>query len=320
VYRIKWVFVHFILYTQTKPDWFSLVKSYFEEVLTLDELYTRISKSTKHILYQYMKDNGISLLNYNFNYFFQYCIQKYQIQVISHHFSNHKIEGLTVIDELGISFSYEKDNPVVKQNFTLCHELGHFILEHEGNFFAESINNQGNLLEREANIFSAIVLMPDIVLLSKIYYSCDTFQHIQNSLDVSKQALFFRLLDLLREFYPEKDGSIKQAIEEYIVGQNASLLLLFHGIREQIIKEFNDYQACLITRIEQSVIKRDFVTSHEYPELLDQDNWKIIKTCCDNLKVWLIYDKGKSIAYVWDKNKLTDKEAKQKAELKLLLM
>lgn len=267
-----------------------------------------------------MKDNGISLLNYNFNYFFQYCIQKYQIQVISHHFSNHKIEGLTVIDELGISFSYEKDNPVVKQNFTLCHELGHFILEHEGNFFAESINNQGNLLEREANIFSAIVLMPDIVLLSKIYYSCDTFQHIQNSLDVSKQALFFRLLDLLREFYPEKDGSIKQAIEEYIVGQNASLLLLFHGIREQIIKEFNDYQACLITRIEQSVIKRDFVTSHEYPELLDQDNWKIIKTCCDNLKVWLIYDKGKSIAYVWDKNKLTDKEAKQKAELKLLLM
>ena len=320
MYRIKWVFVHFILYTKTKPDWFSLVKSYFEEVLTLDELYTRISKSTKHILYQYMKDNGISLLNYNFNYFFQYCIQKYQIQVISHHFSNHKIEGLTVIDELGISFSYEKDNPVVKQNFTLCHELGHFILEHEGNFFAESINNQGNLLEREANIFSAIVLMPDIVLLSKIYYSCDTFQHIQNSLDVSKQALFFRLLDLLREFYPEKDGSIKQAIEEYIVGQNASLLLLFHGIREQIIKEFNDYQACLITRIEQSVIKRDFVTSHEYPELLDQDNWKIIKTCCDNLKVWLIYDKGKSIAYVWDKNKLTDKEAKQKAELKLLLM
>ena len=85
----------------------------------MDELYTRISKSTKHVLYQYMKDNDISLLNYNFNYFFQYCIQKYQIQVISHHFSNHKIEGLTVIDELGISFSYEKDNPIVYQKSTI---------------------------------------------------------------------------------------------------------------------------------------------------------------------------------------------------------
>lgn len=286
----------------------------------MDKLYVRISKSTKTVLYQYIKDHDISLLNYNFNCFFQYCIQKYQIQVISHHFSNHKIEGLTVIDKLGISFSYEKENPAVRQNFTLCHELGHFILEHEGNFFAESIDNQENLLEREANIFSAIVLMPDIVLLSKIYYSCDTFQKIQNSLDVSKQALFYRLLDLLREYYPGKENTIKQAIEAYINEQNAPLLLLFHNIRDQIIKEFNDYQTSLINKIEQSVNKIGFVTSQEFPELLSQDNWKKIKNCHDNLKVWLIYDKGKSIAYVWDKNKLTEKEAKQKAELKLLLM
>lgn len=286
----------------------------------MDELYTRISKSTKHVLYQYMKDNDISLLNYNFNYFLQHFIQKYQIQVISHHFSNHKIEGLTVIDKLGISFSYERDNPVVKRNFTLCHELGHFVLGHEGNYFAESIDNQESLLEREANIFSAVVLMPDIVLLSKIYYSCNTFKYIQNSLGVSKQALFFRLLDFLREYYPEKEGRIKQAIETYIDGQNASLLLLFHGIKEWIIKEFNNYQTSLINKIELSVDKRGFVTSQEYPELLNQENWKTIKTFCNNLKVWLIYDRGKSIAYVWDKNKLTDKEAKQKAELKLLLM
>ena len=286
----------------------------------MDELYTRISKSTKYVLYQYMKDNDISLLNYNFNYFFQHCIQKYQIQVISHHFSNHKIEGLTVIDELGISFSYEKDNSIVKQNFTLCHELGHFILDHEGDYFAESIDNQGNLIEREANIFSAVVLMPDIVLLSKIYYCCETFRDIQNNLNVSKQALFFRLLDLLREYYPDKEAAIREAIDLYIDGQNASLLILFHSIKEQIIMEFNNYQTSLIKKIEQSLNKRGFVTSQEYPELLNQKNWKTIKDCHDNLRVWLIYDRGKSIAYVWDKNKLTDKEAKQKAELKLLLM
>ena len=267
-----------------------------------------------------MQDKSISILNYHFKYFFQHCIDKYTIKVSSHHFSNHKIEGLTVIDELGISFSYEKDNPIVKQNFTLCHELGHFILEHEGNYFAESIDNQENLLEREANIFSAVVLMPDIVLLSKIYYSCDTFQHIQNSLDVSKQALFFRLLDLLREYYPEKENTIRQAIDAYIDGQNATLLLLFHDVKDQIIKEFNNYQTSLINKIERSLNKRGLVTSQEYPELLNQENWKTIKTYGDNLKVWLIYDRGKSIAYVWDKNKLTDKEAKQKAELKLLLM
>lgn len=286
----------------------------------MDELYTRISKSTKHVLYQYMKDNNISLLNYSFDYFFQYCIQKYQIQVISHHFSNHKIEGLTVADELGTSFSYEKDNPIVKQNFTLCHELGHFILKHEGNYFAESIDCQENLLEREANIFSAVVLMPDIVLLSKIYYSCETFHQVQNSLEVSKQALFFRLLDFLREYYSGKDSEIKQAVETYIEGNNASIYHLFYDIREQIIKEFHQFQPSLINQVKQRVSEVGFATSREYPDLLNQANWKAIKASSINIKTWLVYNKGKSIAYVWDKEKFSDEEAKKKAELQLLLM
>lgn len=286
----------------------------------MDKLYARISKSTKHVLYQYMKDNNISLLNYSFNYFFQYCIQKYQIQVISHHFSNHKIEGLTVVDELGTSFSYERDNLKVKQNFTLCHELGHFILRHNGNYFAESIDNQENLLEREANIFSAVVLMPDIVLLSKIYYSCETFHQVQNSLEVSKQALFFRLLEFLREYYLDKDSEIKQAVETYIEGKNASIFRLFHDIREQIIEEFHQFQPSLINQVKQRVRKVGFVTSQEYPNLLNQDNWKAIKDNNGNLKTWLVYNKGKSIAYVWDKEKFSDEEARKKAELQLLLM
>ena len=286
----------------------------------MDESYARISKSTKHVLYQYMKDDDISLLNYNFSYFFQYCIQRDQIQVISHHFSNHKIEGLTVVDELGTSFSYERDNPKVKQNFTLCHELGHYILKHDGNYFAESIDNQENLLEREANIFSAVVLMPDIVLLSKIYYSCETFHQVQNILEVSKQALFFRLLDFLREYYPGKDSEIKQAIDTYIEGENASIFRLFHDIREQIIEEFHQFQPSLINQVKQRVRKVGFVTSQEYPDLLNQDNWKAIKEENINLKTWLVYNKGKSIAYVWDKEKFSDEEARKKAELQLLLM
>ena len=230
------------------------------------------------------------------------------------------LHGLTVVDELGTSFSYERDNPKVKRNFTLCHELGHFILKHNGNYFAESIDNQENLLEREANIFSAVVLMPDIVLLSKIYYSCETFHQVQNSLEVSKQALFFRLLDFLREYYPDKDSGIKQAVETYIEGKNASIFRLFHDIREQIIEEFNQFQPSLINQVKQKVRKVGFVTSQEYPDLLNQDNWKEIKEECINLKTWLIYNKGKSIAYVWDKEKFSDEEARKKAELELLLM
>ena len=162
--------------------------------------------------------------------------------------------------------------------------------------------------------------MPDIVLLSKVYYNCDTFQHTQNSLDVSKQALFFRLLDFLRGYYPSKDNEIKQAVETYIEGKNASIFRLFHDIREQIIEEFNQFQPSLINQIKQRVKKVGFTTSLEYPDLLNQDNWKAIKEENINLKTWLIYNKGKSIAYVWDKEKFSDEEARKKAEIQLLLM
>lgn len=286
----------------------------------MDRLYARVSSTTKQALYQFMKDQDISLLNYHFDYYFQFCIRENNIQVLPHHFSSHKIEGLTVVDEFGTSFSYERDNPIVKQNFTLCHELGHFMLKHDGNYFAESIDNQENLLEREANIFSAVVLMPDIVLLSKIYYSCEIFHQVQNSLKVSKQALFFRLLDFLREYYPDKNSEIKQAVEAYIEGKNASIFRLFHNIREQIIEEFHQFQPSLINQVKQRVSKLGFTTSQEYPDLLNQDNWKAIKESSSNLNTWLVYSRGKSIAYVWDKERFSDEEAKKKAELQLLLM
>lgn len=283
------------------------------------ELYSRVSEITKQVLYPYIKEEEISTLNYHFHYYFDYCIHENNIQVISHHFSNHKIEGLTVIDKLGTSFSYEQDNPVTKRHFTLCHELGHFILKHDGSYFTESVDNQESIIEREANVFSAIVLMPDIVLLSKIYYACDSFQKVKEDLEVSKQALYFRLIDLLRVYRVDTESSIKQTVDEYLDGQNASLHNYFHQLKEILIEEFNQYQPSLIARLKKRLKQTSFVTSQELSELLDQKRWDEIRAV-KNFKVWLVYNKGKSLAYVWDSNKLSEAEARRKANLELLVM
>lgn len=285
----------------------------------MDELYSRVSEITKQVLYPYMKEEEISTLNYHFSYYFDHCINENNIQVISHHFSNHKIEGLTVIDKLGTSFSYEEDNPVTKRNFTLCHELGHFIMKHEGSYFTESVDNQESILEREANVFSAIVLMPDIVLLSKIYYACDSFQKVKENLEVSKQALYFRLIDLLRVYQVDAETAIKQAVDEYLDGQNASLHHYFHRLKEMVIEEFNQYQPSLIARLKKRLKLTNIVTSQELPELLDQTRWDEIRKI-KYFKVWLVYDKGRSLAYVWDSKKLSDTEARRKANLELLII
>lgn len=285
----------------------------------MDELYSRVSKITKQVLYSFMKDEEISTLNYHFHYYFDYCVHENNIQVISHHFSNHKIEGLTVIDKLGTSFSYEQDNPLTKRHFTLCHELGHFILKHDGSYFTESVDNQESILEREANVFSAIVLMPDIVLLSKIYYACNSFQKVKEDLEVSKQALYFRMIDLLRVYQVDAESDIKQAVDEYLDGQNALLHHYFHQLKEILIEEFNQYQPSLIARLKKRLKQNNFVTSQELPELMDQTRWDEIRAV-RKFKVWLVYNKGKSLAYVWDSNKLSETEARRKANLELLVM
>ena len=64
----------------------------------------------------------------------------------------------------------------------------------------------------------------------------------------------------------------------------------------------------------------NFVTSHELPELLNQENWSNLKENIKHLKIWLVYNKGKQIAYAWNSLKLSDEQARKKAELQLLLM
>ena len=286
----------------------------------MEDLYVEANQYAKKLLYQLMKNQNIPLLKYTFQFFFDYYVNENEILILPHHFSGKKIEGLTIIDKLGVSISYEQNNPVTKQNFTLCHELGTFLLKHEGGYFAESVDTQDSQIEREANIFSAFILMPDIVLLSKIYYACQTFDKVQSSLEVSKEALTYRLIDLLREYHLGLEAEIRRAVDEYIDGQNATIHHCFHKIKEQIADDYNQYQPSTVSLVIQIMSKSGFATSVEVPALLNQDLWPEITEQAKYIKVWLLYNKGKSIAYAWDKNKLSDEQAKKKAEFKLLLM
>lgn len=286
----------------------------------MENLYAMTHQKAKQLLYQLMKKKDIPLLEYNFHYFFDHFVAENKILVLPHHFTNRKIEGLTIIDKMGISISYEQDNPITKQNFTICHELGHFLLNHEGGYLAESVDDRDNSIEREANIFSAFILMPDIVLLSKIYYAYHSFLEVQQSLEVSKEALTYRLVDLLRDYQLGKENEIRQVVEEYVQGQNASIYQCFHKIKNQIGDEYNQYQPSTIDLVIQKIKKNGFLTNLEVPDLMNQELWPEITGRVKYAKVWLIYNKGKSIAYAWDQNIFTDNQARKKAEFQLLIM
>ena len=283
----------------------------------LGNTFSKISSVVKSQLYPFIKLRKLSLLSYTFEDFFDYVISENDIKVLGHHFSNRQIEGLTLIDSGGISLSYEKENPKVRQNFTKCHELGHFLLSHHGTVFTELKENQTAPEEVEANYFSACLLMPDIVLLSKIYYQKSSFQEVANSLGVSAEALSIRLTDLLTYLLEEDRGFIHHAIEDYIGKDNHNVLELFGRVHDTVVADYNTYEPEPKDKLVYLLDQNDFITDEDLSELTKSAFRSSVSS--NRIGTWAYYDKGKTIFYAWDKEKLTDKEAYLKAKNKYYL-
>lgn len=92
-------------------------------------------------------------------------------------------------------------------------------------------------------------------------------------------------MDLLREHFPDKEGQIKEAVEEYIARINFSIHNLFHKIKEKIIEEFNQYRPSMMNQIRNRIDEKGFVSSQEVPELLHQENWLNLKENIKHLKI-----------------------------------
>jgi len=88
-------------------------------------------------------------------------------------------------------------HPVPRQRFTIAHELGHLILNHNGDLFVDkehvlyrdSRSKEGSLkLEREANRFAAELLMPEEMIIDEI---------VENEIDLDDPK---KLNDLAKKF------------------------------------------------------------------------------------------------------------------------
>ena len=281
----------------------------------MENTFSKINLVVQSQLYPFIKLRELSLLSYTFEDFFEHVINENNIKVLGHHFSNRQIEGLTLIDSGDrISLSYEKENPVVRQNFTKCHELGHYLLGHQGSVFTELKENQTTPEEVEANYFSACLLMPDIVLLSKIYYQKSSFQEVANSLCVSHEALNIRLIDLLTYLLGKSRESIVQSVHHYQSGDNRKVLENFASVHDIIVSEYNAYEPRPEDKLNYLLIQKDFVTDNEVAELSQAKFRSLFSST--SVGTWAYYDKGKTIFYAWDKEKITEKEAYLRAKNK----
>ena len=261
-----------------------------------------------------MKLHAVHPLHYTFQDYFDYEVKKRNILVMPYYIRV-DVAGFNINDDV-LTIAYQEKDPVARQNFTKCHELAHILLNHNGRVFTDFHDN--SLQEREANFFFSFILMPNIVLLTKLFYQKKTFQEVEKELQVSSQALKTRLVDFLDFELNLNRLSAYRIVEDYITRSNQHILNYFEQVKDFIISDFNDFEPTLIDKLSKLLQEKDFVSDIDFPSLADETFIKQVQQVFPNVKRWAIYDRGKTIFYIWNSEQLTELEAKRRANVLLI--
>lgn len=127
-------------------------------------------------------DNLLEILNIDLN-----IVNNEIFQEIKKDFSDNENiiytnDGFSYMDKNNKCIILNDINNKKRMNFTLFHEIGHFVLKH----FSENIDLNDNIKEIEANIFARNMLIPH--LKYKYLYNDKTFSEYINN-NVSRSVL-----------------------------------------------------------------------------------------------------------------------------------
>lgn len=107
------------------------------------------------------------------------------------------VSGL--LDKKNSTIFVNSTDPLARQRFTIAHELGHFIYNHDEDKFGLNYRDDirdRNSAERQADDFAAEVLMPSPIVRKKIKQYSDaspTLTEIASLFGVSNQAMKVKL-------------------------------------------------------------------------------------------------------------------------------
>lgn len=99
-----------------------------------------------------------------------------------------------------------ENHPATRQRFTIAHELGHYLLDHDHQAIFDDVFDKPDNKEREANKFAAELLMPREILFEDVDRQEYDIPGLANRYDVSEQAISVRLLEtgLINKVRPPK--------------------------------------------------------------------------------------------------------------------
>lgn len=120
------------------------------------------------------------------------------LNVFNAGFDDDNIAGMLKIENNQYNIYINKSQPIVRQRFTLAHEISHFILhkdlidEQKGSVLYRKDFNSSSSIEQQANFLAAALLMPKEEI-EKAWKTLSNILEIAEIFETSKEATYIRL-------------------------------------------------------------------------------------------------------------------------------
>jgi len=123
--------------------------------------------------------------------------EKVGLKIIAFEFAN---SISAVLKKRKLVIGVNKNHSSLRQHFSIAHELGHFLLGHDlgvnEDDFVDDTFDKSLPIEREANIFAAMLLMPKKWVEKSVKEKGMEVPRLAREFKVSEQAMTIRLLEL----------------------------------------------------------------------------------------------------------------------------
>lgn len=158
------------------------------------------------MLYEYFIEEDISVAEYTYSMFTDHLLDKYNIKFELHEFGNvlgQLTSGVIVGFKDKWLINVNSDIIYTRRNFTLCHELSHFIWDCSFGADSQIFNSalvgeysDDEEVERLANNAAGVFMIPDICIKRSIDLNM-TFSKMMEKYSISYAALRYRLIQFM---------------------------------------------------------------------------------------------------------------------------
>jgi len=219
------------------------------------EEFLNFSFKINEYISAYMLGTGMSVKEYNHQYLWEDIIAD-KVVVRPFYFekaARRAISGMIVKDDSEVTLSYNGNMSSNRKNFTISHELIHFLyhLNDNESFFTDTKESLGYSLadilpEFQANIGASAILIPESVLINELKDGVAPY-HISKKYGISEQALYMRLVQQMQANFEASYQAASRMANKIMSGHSKKQSIeLGKNLEEKILYSNPFYEALCI--------------------------------------------------------------------------